>query len=178
MTVFNVAGLLRESPGASRAHRLRDRYVALGPDIELAGPLNGTIRMQRTNRGILVRGEVEAPVRRTCARCLEPYVEAAQIAVSEEYLPSLDPESGAVLPEPAMDEEVRAIDEHNEIDLGPVLREEFALAEPMLPLHDPNCAGLCPDCGEPLGPGHPPHEEADIDPRLAGLWQLLERNDH
>ncbi|HEX2142241.1 MAG TPA: DUF177 domain-containing protein [Candidatus Limnocylindria bacterium] len=177
MTVFNVAGLLREPPGAVRGHRLRDRYVSLGPDVELAGPINGTIRMQRTNRGILVRGDLEAPVRRTCARCLEPFVEPARIQLSEEYLPSLDPESGAALPEPSADEEVRAIDEHNEIDLGPVLREEFALTEPMVPLHDPNCAGLCPECGEPLAPGHPSHGEPEIDPRLAALQQLLERDE-
>jgi uncharacterized protein len=177
MTVFNVAGLLREPPGATRAHRLRDRYVSLGPDVELAGPLNGTVRMQRTNRGILVRGELEAPVRRTCARCLEPFVEPARIELSEEYLPSLDPASGTVLPEPSADEEVRSIDEHHEIDLAPVLREEFALTEPMVPLHDPNCAGLCPECGAPLDAAHRPHQEAEIDPRLAGLRALLERDE-
>ena len=67
MTVLNVAGLLREAPGAVREVRLRDRYLSLGPDVELAGPLNGKLSFQRTNRGVLVRGEIEAAVRRTCA---------------------------------------------------------------------------------------------------------------
>ena len=40
MTAFNMAGLLREPSGATREHRLRDHYVSLGPDVELAGPLN------------------------------------------------------------------------------------------------------------------------------------------
>ena len=43
-----------------REVRLRDRYLSLGPDVELAGPLNGSLRFQRTNRGVLVRGEIEA----------------------------------------------------------------------------------------------------------------------
>jgi uncharacterized protein len=176
MTAFNVAGLLREPAGRVRDYRLRDRYLSLAPDVELAGPLNGTLRLQRTNRGILVRGHMEADVRRTCGRCLEPYVEAAAIDVSEEYLPSVDPATGAALPGPESDEAVRAIDEHNELDLTPVFREEFALTEPMHPLCRPDCEGLCPECGEPLRGDHRRHEADAIDPRLAGLARFLERD--
>ena len=39
MTSFNVAGLLHEPPGVTRDVRLRDHYVTLGPDVELAGPV-------------------------------------------------------------------------------------------------------------------------------------------
>ncbi|MGH2456124.1 MAG: YceD family protein [Candidatus Limnocylindria bacterium] len=177
MTSFNVAGLLRDAPGAVRDYRLRDRYLSLGSDVELAGPLSGSLRLQRTNRGILVRGSLEAMVRRTCARCLEAYVEPVTVQVSEEYLPSLDPDTGTPLPEPDRDEFVQVIDEHHEIDLLGVLREEFALSEPMHPLCSPDCPGLCPDCGTRLGPGHPSHAEAEIDPRLAGLARLLEPDD-
>jgi uncharacterized protein len=159
-----------------REHRLRDRYISLGPDIELAGPLNGALRFQRTNRGILVGGIAEAPARRTCARCLEPFVETARVRLSEEFLPSVDPGTGAALPEPDGDEGVRFIDEHHEIDLTPVLREEFALAEPMHPLCRPDCPGICADCGARLDERHASHETDEIDPRLAGLARLLERD--
>jgi uncharacterized protein len=176
MIAFNVAGLLREPPGAVRDYRLRDRYLSLAPDVELSGPLNGTLRLQRTNRGILVRGRVEGDVRRTCGRCLEAYVEPAAIDVSEEYLPSIDPDSGAALPGPDSDESVRAIDEHHELDLTPVFREEFALTEPMHPLCRPDCEGLCAECGAPLRGDHRRHEADEIDPRLAGLARFLERD--
>jgi uncharacterized protein len=174
MTAFNVAGLLREPPGSVRAFRLRDRYVSLGSDVELAGPLDGDLRMQRTNRGILVRGGLDAPVRRTCARCLEPFVEPVHVTVSEEYLPSIDPESGRALPEPPLDEPVQLIDPHHEIDLAGVLRDEFALSEPMHPLCRPDCPGLCAECGQRLDHRHAAHESAELDPRLAGLARLLE----
>ena len=176
MTSFNVAGLLREPSGATREHRLRDHYVSLGPDVELAGPLNGVLRMQRTNRGILVRGELEAPVRRTCARCLEAFVEPAEVRISEEDVPSIDPHSGTALERDESDAAVLLIDEHNEIDLDPVLREEFALTEPMHPLCRPDCPGLCPECGQRLDAAHALHATNEIDPRLAGLAQFLDRD--
>jgi hypothetical protein len=65
MTSFNAAGLLREPPGAFRDYRLHDHYVTLGPDVELAGPIELNLRLQRTNRGILVRG-------RSTPRCAAP----------------------------------------------------------------------------------------------------------
>src|SRR5690348_18489403 len=89
MIAVNVAGLLHEAPGATRELRLRDHYASLGPDLELAGPMDGLLRLQRTNRGILARGTVTAPMRRTCARCLEPYVEDVAVSTDEEFLPSL-----------------------------------------------------------------------------------------
>jgi uncharacterized protein len=177
VTAFNVAGLLREPSGATREHRLRDRYVSLGPDVELAGPLNGRLRFQRTNRGILVNGELEAPVRRTCARCLEAFVEPARIRISEEYVPSIDPETGRSVERDEADNAVQLIDEHNEIDLGPVLHEEFALTEPMHPLCRPDCPGLCSECGARLDERHVAHVTDEIDPRLAGLARFLDRRD-
>ena len=95
MISFNVAGLLREPSGAIRDAHLRDRYVTLGSDVELAGPLDADLRLQRTNRGIIVRGSVRAPLRRTCARCTDAYVEDVRVEVEEEFLPSIDPVSGA-----------------------------------------------------------------------------------
>jgi uncharacterized protein len=176
MISVNVAGLLREAPGASRDVRLRDHYVSLGPDLELAGPLNGAVRLQRTNRSILARGRVTAPLRRTCARCLEPYVEEVSVDIDEEYLPAADVDGTA----PAIaesDPEVLRIDGHNEIDLAPPIHDELSLTEPMHPLCSPDCLGLCAFCGERLTSGAHDHGDDEIDPRLAGLARLLDRAD-
>src|SRR6187549_3294561 len=154
MTAFNVAGLLHEAPGATRDARLRDHYVTLGPDVELAGPLDADLRLQRTNRGILVRGEVRAPLRRTCARCTDAYVEEVTVPIGEE-------------------DAVQRIDEHHEIDLAPTFHDELSLTEPMHPLCRPDCPGLCSTCGEKLDRGTHAHDDDEIDPRLAGLAALL-----
>lgn len=174
MTSFNVAGLLHEPPGATRDLRLRDHYVNLGPDLELAGPLDADLRLQRTNRGILVRGEVRAPLRRTCARCTDPYVEEVRVPVSEEFLPTVDPESGVpVRTDDGELEAVQLIDEHHEMDLDAIFHDELSLTEPMHPLCRPDCPGLCVECGERLDRGDHAHGAEEIDPRLAGLAALL-----
>ncbi len=173
MTSFNVAGLLHEPPGATRDARLRDHYVTLGPDVELAGPLDADLHFQRTNRGILVRGSLRAPLRRTCARCTDPYVEEVTVGVDEEFLPTLDPETGAVLAAEPGDEEALHIDTHHEIGLARVFHDELSLTEPMHALCRPDCPGLCVECGDKLDRGSHDHGEPEIDPRLAGLAALL-----
>lgn len=176
MTSFNVAGLLHELPGATRDLRLRDHYVSLGPELELAGPLDAELRLLRTNRGIIARGALRAPLRRTCARCTDAFVENVRVDIEEEFLPTVDVVTGAALPrEPtdAADPSLR-IDEHHEILLDGVFRDELVLTEPMHPLCRPDCAGLCVECGERLDRGDHGHGGDDIDPRLAGLAALLE----
>jgi uncharacterized protein len=174
MISFNVAGLLHEPSGAVRDVRLRDHYVNLGTDVELAGPLDADLRLLRTNRGILARGEVRAPLRRTCARCTDAYVEDVRVSVEEEFRPSIDPETGApVRLEAAEEDAAQRIDEHHEIDLGAVFHDELALTEPMHPLCRPDCLGLCVECGGRLETGDHTHGGDEIDPRLAGLAALL-----
>lgn len=177
MTSFNVSGLLREPPGVTREVRLRDHYVTLGPDVELAGPLDADLRLQRTNRGILMRGELRAPLRRTCARCTDPYVEEVRVGVSEEFLPSIDPTSGAPLDAAEGDEVVERVDEHHEISTDALFHDELALTEPMHPLCSADCPGLCSECGQRLGAGHERHVDDEIDPRLAALAALLREGD-
>jgi len=173
MTSFNVAGLLHEPSGATRDARLRDHYVNLGPDVELAGPLDADLRIQRTNRGVLLRGEVRAPLRRTCSRCNDAFVEEVSVPIDEEFLPTVDHETGAPIAAEPGDEEALHIDRHHEISLTRVLHDELALTEPMHPLCRPDCPGLCVECGEKLDRGDHDHGGPEIDPRLASLAALL-----
>src|SRR5699024_7487117 len=118
------------------------------------GPIDADLRLLRTNRGVLVRGDVRAPLRRTCARCLDAYVDEVSVRVDEEFLPTLDPQTGAPLSTDEDEEQaVQHIDEHHEIDLDGVFHDELLLTEPMLPLCRPDCPGLCPECGERLDSG-------------------------
>ncbi len=170
MIAFNVAGLLHEPPGATREILLRDHYANLGPDVELAGPLDADLHLQRTNRGILVRGELSAPLRRICARCTDPFVEDVAVTISEEFLPSFDPATGApIAPDEGDDGTTQRINAHHEIELDSVFHDELVLTEPMFPLDRPDCPGLCVVCGLPLDEGEHDHPDDDIDPRLEAL---------
>ena len=172
MTAFNVAGLLHEPPGAIREIRLRDHYTTLGPDVELAGPIDADLRVQRTNRGILLRGELRASLRRTCSRCADPFVEEVRIPISEEFLPTVDPVTGAPIQPDAADADIPHIDEHHQVELDPVFHDELSLTEPLFALCRPDCAGLCPVCGKDLNLEPHVHEDAAIDPRWAALEAL------
>lgn len=178
MTSFNVAGLLHEPPGGTRTARLRDHYLSLGAEVDLAGPLDMDVRFQRTNRGILVRGEASAPLRRICARCTDPYVEEVRVEIAEEFLPSVDPTTGAMVAlQPEDDDATPRINGRHEIELTGILYDELLLTEPMHPLCSPDCPGLCVECGERRVGGMHAHEEAAADPRLAVLASLLADRD-
>lgn len=175
MTVLNVAGLLHEQPGAERRYHLRDHYVALGPGVQLAGPLNGSLRLRRTNRSILVDGDVTAPLRRTCSRCTDAFVEDVTVRLEEEFLPSVDLATGAPLDASLLADSPSRINGHHEIDLGPVIHDELALTEALRSLCRPDCPGLCPVCGRRLDEGTCACVVTEVDPRLAPLARLLER---
>jgi len=70
------------------------------------------------------------------------------------------------------------IDDHHEIDFGPLLHDELSLTEPMHPLCRPDCPGLCSVCGAPLADGVHLHEADELDPRLAPLARLLDRGEN
>jgi uncharacterized protein len=102
-------------------------------------------------------------------RCLDEFDEPVEIELTEEFLPSVDPSTGAALASDPQEAEVARIDAHHEMDLGALLADELALAEPMQPLCRPDCPGLCAVCGKRLEEGDHDHGPADVDPRLAQL---------
>lgn len=169
MTRLNVAGLLREPAGTTRTVELGS--LDWGPEgLRPPRRVLGTLRLQRTNRGILASGRARTLARRTCIRCLDEFDEPVDVELTEEFLPTVDPATGAALAMEAADADVPRIDPHHEIDLAALLADELALAEPMHPLCRPDCRGLCVVCGGRLEEGdHTDHVVADVDPRLAAL---------
>jgi uncharacterized protein len=68
---------------------------------------------------------------------------------------------------------IYAVSEDGELDVAPLIRELAWLAIPMKHLCDPECKGLCPQCGVNLNEEPCQCEEIRIDPRLAPLRELL-----
>lgn len=134
--------------------------------------VSGEARLLRTQRGILVEGEVKTEVDLNCSRCLEPFRRPVVLKIEEEYLPTIDILTGERLPVPDEPGTFR-IDERHIIDLTEAVRQYALLAVSMKPLCKADCAGICPTCGQNLnrGPcGCPPTEG---DARWAELRKLL-----
>ena len=166
--VYPLAGLLGEPIGADRRYDIHGATIQLPDDMRLVEPLDGQVRITRTNRGVLVDAKISTAIAGTCVRCLRDIEIPMTVRVRDEALPSVDLASGAAVDASAEPDATRLTD-HHELDLGALAAEAIALEEPIAALCEDACPGLCPECGERLGPDHVEHEADEIDPRLAAL---------
>jgi uncharacterized protein len=167
--VFNVAGLMAEPPGTVREYEIPPTTIRLDDETSTAEPVSGRMRVTRTNRGLVVDARVTTALAGECARCLRPLVSPIRARLDEEVLPSIDLATGGpVEPEEGEDPETARLSDHWELDLRPLLAAAISLEEPIAPLCEPDCPGLCPECGVRLETGHG-HGEEPIDPRLEAL---------
>jgi uncharacterized protein len=164
----NVAGLLAEGPGSHRDVAVHDLSLSLDEGLVLARPVEGSIRLARTNRGLLVTGRLSAALRASCARCLKDVDVPVDMEIDEEALPSVDLTSGMPV-DTSADPEAARLSDHHELDLEPLIREAISLAEPIAPLCRPDCPGLCVVCGGDLATGDHEHADGPVDPRLEAL---------
>ncbi len=166
---FAVSGILADVPGTLRDYVVENVDVDPGEDLVLAEPVNGTIRVTRTNRGLVVDAKLRAALAGECARCLRPLVTPVTMRIDEEVLPTIDLGSGLPVPlEEDGDPEAPRLTDHHELEMRPLVAEAISLQEPIAPLCTPDCRGLCPECGERQDAGHG-HGDGPIDPRLEAL---------
>ena len=123
------------------------------------------LRLEAVMDGVLATGTASAQATGECVRCLDSLDEDLVVDFQELYLYDEAGEDELSL-------------EGELLDLEPVLRDAVVLALPFKPVCDPECPGLCPECGARLAddPDHT-HGEA-IDPRWAKLSQVIDPDIH
>jgi len=167
--VLNTRGLPRRAGEMRTVRRRVPAPARLGLDmigVPEAAELDLDLRLESVTEGVLVSGTVTAPLEGECGRCLDPV--SAQITV---HIQELFAYPNSSTENTADDDEVHRM-EGELIDFEPVVRDEVVLALPITPLCRPECAGLCPDCGQRLDDLPPGHAHEAIDPRWAGLAGL------
>ena len=165
---YPLAALLAEPAGSERRYEIHGATIPLPDDLRLTEPIEGRLRVSRTNRGVLVDAELETAIAGQCSRCLRDIDIPTRVEIHEEVLPSVDLATGHAV-DASAEPDVARLSDHHELDLGALAADAISLNEPIAPLCEPDCPGLCPTCGERLGPGHEAHEEDEIDPRMAAL---------
>jgi len=160
----NVGFLLAQGAGYQRVIDIDLPRVRLDVDLDVEF-LKGSLRLSRNSRGILVQGRLETNVLTECARCLTSVF--FPVAFDLEELFSYPPSTSTVY----------SVEETGFLDLAPLVREEAILAVPMGVLCRPDCAGLCPECGQNLNEGTCNCQRETLDPRLAILRTRLEHDD-
>ncbi len=131
---------------------------------------------QITNEGGYMRLTLQAKLayQGECARCLLPVsgtfeLEFERTVANEGTLTDEQLEDN-------VDEYV--IIEGGELDLDEELREALILSFPMRLLCSEECPGLCPKCGKPRREGECGCPTREIDPRLAILGTLLNKEEN
>lgn len=136
-----------------------ERLNLAATDSEVRDQLLVAAEVLPAGTDVCVSGVVTGTFVRECVRCLKRYDDACRIAFRVEYRAS-KPEAtrrsrGADRPAkdkpgdtPAPSEGESYSYAGEELDLGPMLREQVILANPMQPLCRRDCRGLCPVCGE------------------------------
>lgn len=140
-----------------------------GWGLELVSVPSGSLvrldaRLESVMDGVLLTATVTAPIEAECGRCLDPVRDTVTADVQELYAYEPDPEAG--------DEDGLVLD-GDLIDLTAVVRDAILLSLPLNPVCDPDCRGLCAECGARLAEVGAEHSHTRPDPRWAALADLV-----
>jgi len=158
---INVGFIIHEEVGYSHEIPFELDKARL-EDLELHN-LDGLVTIGRTPQGLVVQGRFKADTVLECVRCLNEFRHPVEFEFTELYAFNRKSvsESELMLPDDA------------HIDLAPLLREYALLELPINPLHDPNCKGLCIECGQDLNIEDCGHDQDQNDSPFAELKKML-----
>jgi len=136
----------------------------------VAPTVSGNIRQK--DRRVKVSGRVAARVRIECDRCLKPVELPVDSRFTLEYMTAEDYQAQQVdeLTEANLD---LSIFDGEVIDIDELVTEELLLAVPDHVLCNDNCKGICPVCGVDRNSVGCECQTAEVDPRWAGLKELV-----
>lgn len=141
--------------------------------VDKDAPLQLDLRLESVSEGVLVSGTVSAPTTGECARCLTALRGDVAIDLTELFA-----YPASATDETTEDDELPRVTSDggaDTVNLEQSVIDAIGLVLPFSPVCDPDCAGLCPECGVPLATAEPGHHHDTIDPRWAKLAALREQ---
>ncbi|HET9169067.1 MAG TPA: YceD family protein [Actinospica sp.] len=136
-------------------------YTAEGADLLL------DLRLESVVEGVLATGRVSGSLVAECVRCLDPVEVEVDADFQELFyydLEDLTPEE--------LEEAVSVVEDL--VDTAALVRDAVMLELPLQPLCEPDCPGLCSECGAALAED-PDHRHDAVDPRWAALGALKDQ---
>lgn len=168
--VLDTHDLSRRAGEVLEITRVAEAPADLGIEVigvPLGSPIEFNLQLASVGEGVLVTGTAEVQLTGNCTRCLEEISSTELIDLQELFC----------YPGKELDDEEASRIEGTLIDLEPILRDAVVLDLPFTPLCRPDCAGLCPECGENLNAA-PDHRHTDaIDPRWSSLVEWTQSED-
>lgn len=133
---LNVGFLLSQTAGYSREFEIEASAERVGEDLTLHD-LHGRLRLTRTAQGLFAQGDLAAAVPAQCVRCLTEFSQPLSIHIADLF----------VTPPSQAGDPLLVVHDDMHLHLGPLVRESMLLDVPLQPLCQPDCKGLCPECG-------------------------------
>jgi uncharacterized protein len=143
-----------------------DRIHLLDPQPRVHG------RIGRDESRVKVAGKISGHLQLECDRCLKPIDSTVETSFSREYVTTADYEAQHAVELSEVDLNLSVFD-GVVIDVDALVREELLLASPDQVLCQQNCQGICPTCGGDRNETACDCETAEVDPRWAGLKELV-----
>lgn len=125
-------------------------------EIEIDGSLKIELDVIKTERAYVLSGELEGTLILQCSRCLKYFKYPINVEISDELL-------------------IEDIEDLHNINMFPIFESDIILEIPIKPLHDEDCKGLCPICGQDLNEEECDCEKESIDPRLEKLKDFKQK---
>lgn len=136
-------------------------------------PMDINVGFQTVSEGVFVQGSVRTRAYGECSRCLR----GIDVDVDEQIAELVFwPERQKALVDEGDEEAAELpviVDDH--IDLEPIIRDAIVLSLPFTPVCKPDCAGLCPECGELWENLPDDHKHEKFNPAFSALDALAEQ---
>lgn len=139
----NVGHFLNKPIGYSREFEIDFPQIIIEPDLH-ANNFKGKYSFSRTSEGLLLQAELEADLEGQCSRCLEPMPVHVTTKFEDLYV------FETRIKEELDEEEVP---NDGNIELGIPFRDYLLLEMPINNICQPDCKGICLDCGQNLNTG-------------------------
>jgi uncharacterized protein len=142
--------------------------------VEFAQPVDVAAKLTRMQEDVLAQGQARTTARLECSRCLEP----VQVELAGKFETLYVPDTGPYASRMGRrdfewgDQRV-SFYSGSTIDLTDELRQCLLLELPLKPLCRPDCAGLCPQCGQNLNEGLCECKPDEGDDAWAALRKLI-----
>jgi uncharacterized protein len=122
------------------------------------------LRLESVVEGVLATGRVSGSLVAECVRCLDPVEVEVDADFQELFYYDLED-----LSQEELEEAVSVVEDM--VDTEALVRDAIMLELPLQPLCEPDCPGLCAECGASLAED-PEHSHESLDPRWAALGAL------
>jgi uncharacterized protein len=141
-------------------------------DSKLLGQTALRFRATREGEEVLLRGQITASVQFDCDRCLTRFSIPVTQTFDLLYVPASPARNAHEEHELKDDDLSIAYYQGQVIPLDDLVREQIQLTLPMTRWCQPNCRGLCPECGANLNEGSCSCTAEQLDPRWSALREL------